>query len=119
MDSSFLSIGATDAIANSPVESLSSDDSVQSGNGKKSKILIGLALLAVIGGAAAFFFTPRKSSLGDAVKTAGLNVTSSGKLKLFDPLSKCLLSHLIFSWPRRWFSYFFICLFLPYLLFVR
>ena len=59
-----------------------------SGNGKK-KVLLAVVLVA-IAGVVAFIFVPKKSALGDAVKTAGLNVTSSGKLKLFDSQSKVL-----------------------------
>lgn len=71
----------------SQVESFDADEPVETGSGRKSKVLIGIVLLA-IAGVAAFLLVPKKTSLGDAVKTAGLNVTSSGKLKLFDDQSK-------------------------------
>ncbi len=58
-------------------------------NGKK-KVLLAVVLVA-IAGVVAFLCVPKKSALSDAVKTAGLNVTSSGKLKLFDPQSKCFV----------------------------
>lgn len=78
---------------------LSPEDSVSSGNGKKRKVLIGVVLVA-IAGVAAFLLAPKKSSLGDAVKTAGLNVTSSGKLKLFDPQSES--EQLVFRMSLAW-----------------
>ena len=68
--------------------SVSEDDT--STSGKRSKIIIGAVVLVAIAGVAAFMFTgPKRSSLHDAVKTAGLNVTANGKLKLFDAESKC------------------------------
>jgi hypothetical protein len=65
-------------------------DDTGNGNSKK-KILIGIAVVAAIVGiscAAIFGGGNRKSSMDQAIKSTGLNVTSSGKLKLFDGHSK-------------------------------
>jgi ABC-type uncharacterized transport system permease subunit len=66
-------------------------DTTENGNNKK-KILIGVALAAIVGIACAcgviFGGGKRKSSMDQAIKSTGLNVTASGKLKLFDSQSK-------------------------------
>ena len=57
-------------------------------------ILVGAVLAAIAGIAAGTIFGggARKSSMDHVVKATGLNVTSNGKLKLFDGQSKCKFS---------------------------
>ena len=72
---------------------LPAEEDASSGNGRKSKVTLAVVLVA-IAGVVAYLLVPKKTSFDDAVKTAGLNVTSNGKLKLFDPLSKYMIGSL-------------------------
>ena len=66
--------------------------SIQRGNGKRTKVLAGVALLAVLGSVGYGVTAMLKKSPVKAVKDASTeisnaNVKSNGKLKLFDALS--------------------------------